>query len=441
MKYILRILNLFAVTAAANCWLPLQKTDTYYLLAIIIPCFLLANINPSIADRRPSGFRLRVCADGCELLRIFLYSSLLTIGWHIYAAVRFFSSDRGTWIISAVIALCVEALVFFGGIARIYCTSVQLGIRWRVLGIALGLIPFVNLWILIKMILIADEEVAFESDKRRINENRREQQLCRTRYPILLVHGVCFRDFKLFNYWGRIPGELKKNGAMVFYGEHQSARAVENSAREIAERIKYIVNTTGCEKVNIIAHSKGGLDSRYAVSILDAAPYVASITTVSTPHKGCIYADHLLNGIPADVQNKVADRYNAIARRLGDIDPDFLAAMRDLTASSCTERNTIVADVPGIYYQSAGSILNRAAGGRFPNNISFPVVTHFEGSNDGLVAEPSFPWGERYECVRTDGKRGISHTDMTDLNRENIPGFDVREFYVELVSDLRERGL
>ena len=30
---------------------------------------------------------------------------------------------------------------------------------------------------------------------------------------------------------------------------------------------------------------------------------------------------------------------------------------------------------------------------------------------------------------------------MIDLNRENIPDFDVREFYVQLVRDLKVRGL
>jgi triacylglycerol lipase len=29
---------------------------------------------------------------------------------------------------------------------------------------------------------------------------------------------------------------------------------------------------------------------------------------------------------------------------------------------------------------------------------------------------------------------------MIDLNRENIDGFDVREFYVQLVSDLKNKG-
>ena len=39
------------------------------------------------------------------------------------------------------------------------------------------------------------------------------------------------------------------------------------------------------------------------------------------------------------------------------------------------------------------------------------------------------------------GRRGLSHGDMIDLFRENIDGFDVREFYVEIVKDLKERGL
>ena len=30
---------------------------------------------------------------------------------------------------------------------------------------------------------------------------------------------------------------------------------------------------------------------------------------------------------------------------------------------------------------------------------------------------------------------------MIDLNRENIEGFDVREFYVQLVAELKTHGL
>lgn len=93
-----------------------------------------------------------------------------------------------------------------------------------------------------------------------------------------------------------------------------------------------------------------------------------------------------------------------------------------------------------MYYQSVGSKLNRASGGRFPLNFSHRLVEVFDGPNDGLVAETSFPWGETFQMLTVEGKRGISHGDMIDLNREDIPGFDVREFYVELVKGLKSRG-
>ena len=36
---------------------------------------------------------------------------------------------------------------------------------------------------------------------------------CKTRYPILLLHGAGFRDLKRPLYWGRIPGALEAHGA------------------------------------------------------------------------------------------------------------------------------------------------------------------------------------------------------------------------------------
>ena len=73
-------------------------------------------------------------------------------------------------------------------------------------------------------------------------------------------------------------------------------------------------------------------------------------------------------------------------------------------------------------------------------NFSYRLVNYFDGKNDGLVGENSFPWGANYRMLTVNGKRGISHGDVIDLNRENIKEFDVREFYVELVHDLKKRG-
>lgn len=114
--------------------------------------------------------------------------------------------------------------------------------------------------------------------------------------------------------------------------------------------------------------------------------------------------------------------------------------MRDLTAEACETRNKYIKDAEGVYCQSIGSKCNRAVNGRFPLNFTYYLVKYFGGENDGLVSTESFPWGEQYRLVTVKGKRGVSHGDMIDLNRENIPGFDVREFYVNLVAELKQRG-
>ena len=77
---------------------------------------------------------------------------------------------------------------------------------------------------------------------------------------------------------------------------------------------------------------------------------------------------------------------------------------------------------------------------RFPLNLTYRFVNRFDGANDGLVGEKSFPWGEKFTFLTVTGKRGISHGDVIDLNRENFDDFDVREFFVQLVADLKPRG-
>lgn len=131
---------------------------------------------------------------------------------------------------------------------------------------------FVHIWALCRIIDIVANETAFENEKYLLNQIRAESQICATKYPLLLVHGVFFRDFRFFNYWGRIPYALKQNGAVVYYGSQQSAASVADCGQELARRIREITQQTGCEKVNIIAHSKGGLDSRYAISACEMAP-------------------------------------------------------------------------------------------------------------------------------------------------------------------------
>ena len=84
------------------------------------------------------------------------------------------------------------------------------------------------------------------------------------KFPVLLVHGMGFRDNKHINYWGRIPKKLEEIGCKVYYGNQDSNGKIESNGEQLAKRIKEIIDETGAEKINVIAHSKGGLDMRYA---------------------------------------------------------------------------------------------------------------------------------------------------------------------------------
>lgn len=450
MKYAIRIVNIAVILLLSNILTVVKIVDigSFKVPAFILLLlwFLCINISPSPVNKKLETKRLKRCANGRELLIMFLISTVISI---IYCIVGFFGiygipgikDDFKLWLLNVLVIILVENTVFWNGIIRVYLTSEQLGFRIRVWGLICGMIPIAHLIVLGIIIKTTGSEVTVENAKIIKNKKRHDERICATKYPILLVHGVFFRDFRYLNYWGRIPKELEENGAILFYGNQQSAASVAECGREIADRILEICKENNCEKVNIVAHSKGGLDSRYALNLPGIKEHVASLTTINTPHRGCEFADYLLSKIPQGQKDMLANTYNGALKRLGDPDPDFIEAVTDLTATECKKRNEELPDVEGVYYQSVGSKLNVARSGRFPLNFSYHLVNAFDGANDGLVGEKSFPWGEDFQFLTVKGKRGISHGDMIDLNRENFDGFDVREFYVQLIAKLKSRGL
>lgn len=411
-----------------------------WLLFPILGAFVFSNLISSLCYKGIKRKKLRICAHGTMLLNIFYVYLPVSLIAHIVLAFVYLPSNWLKLVLSLTSCVAAGSIIFWNGMISVYISSVQLRIKERLLGAICGMIPVLNLIMLARIIRITQREIMVESEKDKLNDIRKSERICATKYPILLVHGVFFRDSDILNYWGRIPSELEKNGAEVHYGDQQSALSVKDSARELSEKISEIINTTGCDKVNIIAHSKGGLDTRYAIQNYAIGKYVASLTTINTPHRGCKFADYLLEKASARLLSSVADKYNKIFSLIGDGSPDFVSAAKDLTTSSCLEFNERVNDTKGVYCQSVGSVQKKATSGRFPLNITYHLANMFDGENDGLVGEESFSWGEKYILVKPCGSRGISHGDMIDLNRENFDGFDVREFYVQLVADLKNKG-
>ncbi len=427
---------LFAATILPGITAASGLSAWLYVLAGIL--FLLVNIFPNMFRRLP--VKLKTEEGGVYLLCSFLVLLILETAYGIIAGAVWHGMFSDQFWFDALMIYVSELIVFWNGIIRVYVTSSMLGTRWRIIGILCGMIPVVNIIVLMHIIRIAGSEVAMEERRIINNEKRKDLAVCKTKYPIILVHGVFFRDLEKFNYWGRIPEELEKNGAVLYYGDQQSALNVEDSAKELAEKIQTVINDTGSRKVNIIAHSKGGLDSRYAISCLGMDLYVASLTTINTPHHGCEFAEWLLNKTTEGFRSGIANKYNSAFRLMGDASPDFLGAVGDLTASKCDEFNKQVIDSPDVYYQSVGSKINKALTSIFPLNFSHMIAKYFDGPNDGLVSVESSKWGSNFTYLESKSPDGVSHADVIDLMRHDKPDLDIREFYVGLVNGLREKG-
>jgi triacylglycerol lipase len=324
------------------------------------------------------------------------------------------------------------------GMLRILCTSRRLSIIKRLLVGFWSLIPIVNIFILLYACHISKIEYDHECYKVINNEARVDSEVCKTKYPLVLVHGVGFRDLKYINYWGRIPKELIRNGATVYYGNQEAWGTVEYNAKDIKDKILNIVKETGCERVNIIAHSKGGLDARYMISKLEMGNYVASLTMMSSPHRGCKFVD-IACKLPDKIYKAIGRFFDKRYKSLGDKNPDFYTASRQFSTYHSKKFNEDVKDVEQVYYQSYASVV-RNMFSDYIVTIPYILVMLTEGENDGLVSIDSAKWGEFKGVFKNKRRRGISHGDMIDLRRDDYREFDVIEKYVEIVSELKNKG-
>ena len=414
-----------------------------WVLYIAIPAYIFINVFSGLTKIDAETPRLLLLYHGAIMVCITLIAGAVSVAVH---TIWYFSLGEFTTLFmhSVLYASLVLFLPFLNGLTFMYLTSVQLRLQWRLLGVIFALLVPINIFILIKMLEKCFDEVKFESDRIRMNRARAAQKICATKYPILLLHGIFFRDMNLFRHWGRMPHEIEINGGRIFYGNNNSAVPVAKSAEEIARRVRDIVAMTGSPKVNVLAYSKGGLDIRYAIEHFGIAPMIASVVTVASPHKGCKFLAVLLDWVPKWLQRLVAKIYNGVYRLLGDTEADVLGALQDLTPDICEIRDSY--PVPdGVYARSLGSVMKRMWHGRFPMNITHLLAKRADGRCgqfcDGIASIDSYEFGERYTVIIPAGNRGVSHADLIDLHRENIKGFDIREFYVEIVADMKNKGL
>ena len=146
--------------------------------------------------------------------------------------------------------------------------------------------------------------------------------------PVLLIHGY-LSDASTWKKWEDL---LKKDNISVFpitfnQSDDKCGSAAEH-AKELSSQIANVKDQTGQNKVNIVGHSKGGLDARMYLG--NSTQDVANLIMIGTPNAGsplavnnevCAPAVYDLRPGAADtkVKENPNTKYYTIA---GDWNPD-----------------------------------------------------------------------------------------------------------------------
>lgn len=256
------------------------------------------------------------------------------------------------------------------------------------------------------------------------------------KYPVVLVHGISAHDRKgLIHFWGRIPTVLKDQGVQVFFGNTDAWGSYESNAAILKETIERVLIETNQEKVNIIAHSKGGIDSRYLIWRYDFGDKVASLTTVSTPHHGAEVAD-LIAAQEILYSKSIKHVLEVFGTLSGDENPDLYAVLYQLTTASMEAFNRRIPMDDRVYYQSLYSVMHNG----FDDLLYFHTYSYIKkttGPNDGLVSEKSTIWGNHSVKIVN---QGISHSEIIDIKKKTIAGLDIPSLYIDIVHGLSGMG-
>ncbi len=120
------------------------------------------------------------------------------------------------------------------------------------------------------------------------NRIERRTDFSRCERPVLLIYGFAQTRRVL----GVIENRLRRDGFCVWsinqggLFDTFNTGGLEDLAKLIAEKVERLVSRHDLPKIDIVAHSMGGLVARYYVKRLGGARYVRNLITLGTPHHG-----------------------------------------------------------------------------------------------------------------------------------------------------------
>jgi triacylglycerol esterase/lipase EstA (alpha/beta hydrolase family) len=137
--------------------------------------------------------------------------------------------------------------------------------------VTLALMPFWPLWLVLGAAYPMVEEAGGEAT--------------RARRPIVLLHGFGMTRTS----WLVLGHRLARRGLGPLYGTtYFSLQSVRRSAEQLAAFVERACAKAGAERVDIVAHSMGGVVARYYLERLGGATRVGRLITIASPHRGTV---------------------------------------------------------------------------------------------------------------------------------------------------------
>lgn len=262
---------------------------------------------------------------------------------------------------------------------------------------------------------------------------------------IVLAHGVLgFGTLFGVEYFRGVKAFLEANfSAKVIAPGVSPVAGIAHRAGQLRERIEAALTNGSLspgEKIHIIAHSMGGLDSRYLLATGGGfAARVATLTTLGTPHHGTPIADLVYGAVSGG--GLISKEQVETAVEAAGLS---LAGLRDLTTQSMAEFNLSHADSPGVkYFCAAGR-----GHARLPQTCGFlmPFYIYLKNflwqDSDGMVPLESAlrsGWQTLGEPWPADHFELVGHT--LDFTVKLLNGdFDHLGRYAEIVETLKPLG-
>lgn len=258
-------------------------------------------------------------------------------------------------------------------------------------------------------------------------------------YPVLLCHGYGgFSTLLSPSPMHKPCMRLRSFGIQAFAPNIVPYATISTRAKQWARIIEILNEKYGYEKLNVVAHSMGGLDMRYAIAKLGVADSVASLTTIATPHHGTSLAELVLNS-PDTIREKVAEFVDWFGESIyPNTKSNAVAAVQQLTREYITkEFNPNILDTDGIHYFSYS-----AAVGKGTNEPLHPIyrlqnqlIYQNEGVNDSFVTDESAKWGTHLATLP------VSHLEQIEIQVKEDRKLLVEKFWIDLSKNLMDKGL